>query len=126
VREYDGDFGADDSADSSQGAIVQEDARIVALRKMAHAKPDDPRPRFGLALEFEKAGRWEEAAAELRAYLAVTDDQGNAYGRLGKALRELGRDDEAKEAYRQGVDAAYRHGHPTMAGEFEDILDSWD
>ncbi|HEX6746304.1 MAG TPA: tetratricopeptide repeat protein [Longimicrobium sp.] len=105
---------------------MQEDARIAALRKMAESKPDDPRPRFGLAMEFEKAERWEEAVAELRAYLALTDDEGNAYGRLGKALRQLGRDDEAREAYRQGVDAAYRHGHPTMAGEFEDVLEEWD
>jgi len=105
---------------------VAEDARIEALRKMAAARPDDPRPRFGLALEMEKAGRWEDAAAELRAYLALTDDEGNAWGRLGKALRQLGRDDEAREAYRQGIDAANRHGHPTMAMEFEEVLDDWD
>ena len=100
--------------------------RVAALRKMADARPDDPRPRFGLALEHERAGEWDDAARELRAYLALTDDQGNAWGRLGKALRELGRDDEAKEAYRTGVEAAYRHGHPTMAGEFEQVLEDWD
>jgi thioredoxin-like negative regulator of GroEL len=103
-----------------------QDPRIEALRKMAAARPDDPRPRFGLALEFEKAERWEEAAAELRAYLARAADEGNAYGRLGNALRRLGRDDEAKEAYRQGVAAAYRHGHPSMAAEFEQVLEDWD
>ena len=100
-----------------------ENARIESLRKMAEARPDDPRPRFGLALEYERAGLWEEAVAELRAYLARTDDEGNAYGRLGHALRALGREDEAREAYRQGVEAANRYGHPTMAGEFEDVLD---
>ena len=100
--------------------------RVAALRKMADARPDDPRPRFGLALEHERAGEWDDAARELRADLALTDDQGNAWGRLGKALRELGRDDEAKEAYRTGVEAAYRHGHPTMAGEFEQVLEDWD
>ena len=96
------------------------------LRKMAASRPDDPRPRFGLALEHEKAGEWEDAVRELREYLSRTDDQGNAYGRLGAALRRLGRDDEAKAAYQQGVDAAYRHGHPTMAGEFEQVLEDWD
>jgi predicted Zn-dependent protease len=103
-----------------------DDARIEALRKMAAAHPQDPRPRFGLALEMEKAERWEEAAAELTAYLALTDDEGNAWGRLGKALRILGRDAEARDAYQRGVEAAYRHGHPTMAGEFEDLLEDWD
>ena len=103
-----------------------DDARIAALRKMSDARPDDARPRFGLALEYEKAEAWEDVVRELREYLARTQDQGNAYGRLGAALRRLGRDDEAKDAYRQGVDAAYRHGHPTMAGEFEQLLEDWD
>lgn len=99
--------------------------RIESLRKMAEARPDDPRPRFGLALEFEKAGRMEEAVQTLREYLAIADDEGNAWGRLGAALRTLGRDDEAREAYRMGIAAATRHNHPTMVGEFEDILDEW-
>jgi len=103
-----------------------DDARMEALRKMAAARPDDPRPRFGLALEHEKAAQWEDAARELREYLARTSDEGNAYGRLGHALRQLGREEEAKEAYRQGIEAAYRHGHPTMAGEFEAVLEDWD
>ena len=101
-------------------------ARIESLRKMAETRPDDPRPRFGMALEYEKAEMWDDAARELREYLARTQDEGNAYGRLGNALRRLGREDDAKEAYRQGIEAAYRHGHPTMAGEFEQVLEDWD
>jgi E3 SUMO-protein ligase RanBP2 len=58
----------------------------------------------------------------LREYLKLTNDEGNAYGRLAQALRQLGRDEEAREAYQQGIEAAQRHGHPTMAGEFEDAL----
>ena len=101
------------------------EARIAALRKMVDAHPDDPRPWFGLALEYEKEERWEDAVQTLRAYLARTDDEGNAWGRLGAALRHLGRDDEAREAYRTGVEAANRHGHPSMAWEFEDVLENW-
>lgn len=102
------------------------DARIEALKKMAAAHPSDSRPRFGLAMEYEKAERWEDAVAALREYLSLADDEGNAYGRLGKALRALGRDDEAKAAYRDGIGAAARHGHPTMVGEFEEVLEEWD
>ena len=101
-------------------------ARTDALRKLAAAHPDDPRPRFGLALEHEKAGEWEETAAELRHYLSLTDDEGNAYGRLGHALRQLGRHDEARDAYRQGIAAAERHRHPTMVMEFEEVLEEWN
>lgn len=97
--------------------------RIEALRRMAAAHPDDPRPLFGLALEYEKAERWDDAVQTLRDYLARSDDEGNAWGRLGAALRHLGRDEEARDAYRTGIAAAHRHAHPTMAAEFEEVLE---
>jgi Flp pilus assembly protein TadD len=98
-------------------------SRIEALKRMVEARPDDPRPHFGLALEYERAERWEGVVETLRAYLERADDEGNAWGRMGHALRELGREEEAREAYRKGIDAAYRHGHPTMAMEFEEVLE---
>jgi Flp pilus assembly protein TadD len=98
--------------------------RIATLKRMIESRPDDPRARFGLALEYERLGRWEEAVEELRTYLGSTNDEGNAYGRLARGLRHLGRDDEARQAYLDGIAAATRHGHPTMAGEFEDELDA--
>jgi len=100
--------------------------RIAALERMLQAHPDDPRLRFGLALEYVKAGRREEGVRELRAYLAASEDEGNGWGRLGSLLREDGADDEAREAYRRGIESAYRHGHPTMAAEFEEILEEWE
>lgn len=90
---------------------------------MLERAPGDPRPRLGLAMEFEKLARWEDVARELRAYLATTDDQGNAWGRLGHALHQLGRSEEARAAYERGVEAARKHGHPSMAMEFEEVLE---
>ena len=101
-------------------------SRIESLKRMAEARPDDPRARFGLALEYERAGEWEEVVTQLRAYLERTQDEGNAYGRLAHALMQLGREEEAREAYRDGIRAAYRHSHPTMALEYEEILDELD
>jgi predicted Zn-dependent protease len=98
-------------------------SRIDSLRELLARRPDDPRARFGLALELERAGRWDEVVQELSTYLAATDDEGNAYGRLARALRELGRDDEAREAYQLGIQAATRHNHPTMAMEFEEAME---
>lgn len=98
--------------------------RIASLKRMAESRPEDPRARFGLALEYERLERWEDAADELKTYLGMASDEGNAYGRLARALRRLGQDDEAREAYRRGIEAANRHGHPTMAEEFEEELDA--
>lgn len=100
--------------------------RIEALRTMLERRPDDTRLRFGLAVEHLNRDELEEGVAELRAYLEAAEDEGNAWGRLGDALRRLGRDEEAREAFRTGVEQARRHGHPTMAEEFEEILDSWN
>lgn len=97
--------------------------RIEALRKMLEKNPRDTRARFGLAAEYEKAGQWRDVVDQLTAYLAVANDEGNAWGRLGRALREIGRDDEARDAYRKGIEAASRHGHPSMAADFQDAID---
>jgi E3 SUMO-protein ligase RanBP2 len=96
--------------------------RIAALERLLQARPEDARLRFGLAVEYEKAGRVDDAVRELRAYLDRTEDQGNAWGRLGALLRRLGRDEEARAAYRRGVEQALRHGHPSMAAELESAL----
>lgn len=100
--------------------------RIAALERMLRSRPGDPRLLFGLALEYLNAGRRDEGVRELRAYLAASDDEGNAWGRLGALLKEMGKDEEAREAYRRGIEAAHRHGHPTMAADFEDVLGSWE
>jgi len=100
--------------------------RIEALEGMLERRPGDGRLRFGLALEYLDVGRIEEGVRELRTYLDASDDEGNAWGRLGAALRDLGRDREAREAYEAGLEAALRHGHPTMADEFRDVLEDWN
>lgn len=110
----------------SDGPAGAPNPRVEALRRLLQARPDDARVRFGLALEHERAGEWEDVVRELEHYLRRTDDEGNAYGRLGHALRQLGRDDEARAAYHRGIEAARRHGHPSMALEFEELLEEWE
>lgn len=100
--------------------------RIANLQRMLEKHPDDARLRFGLALEYEKVGRWEDAVHELERYLEQAEDEGNAWGRLGGALRRLGRNEDARAAYQKGIEAATRHDHPTMAAEFDEVLADWD
>jgi Flp pilus assembly protein TadD len=100
--------------------------RIASLRGLLAKNPADSRLLFGLALELEKQQRWAEVVEVLTSYLASADDEGNAWGRLGNALRQTGRDADARRAYESGITAARSHGHPSMAADFEDILADWD
>ena len=98
--------------------------RTDALERLLQARPDDTRLLFGLALEYLREERFEEGVEALRRYLERNDDdEGNAWGRLGEALLRMDRTEEAREAYQHGAEAALRHGHPTMAEDFEGILE---
>lgn len=101
-------------------------SRIESLKALIQKNPNNPLGRYGLANEYFKMEMYEEAIEELNAYLKLKDDEGAAYRILGEALLKLGRREEAKEAYRRGIEAAERHGHPGMAEEFEDTLELID
>jgi tetratricopeptide (TPR) repeat protein len=98
--------------------------RLESFRAMVAKNPANPLAHFGLANEAMKAGSYEEALVHYREYLARHDDEGNAYGKLAEALEKLDRIDEAKDALRQGIDASNRFGHPSMASELEERLES--
>jgi len=57
------------------------------------------RQRTQHAIQLAMQGQWQEAAAVNRAIIAVFPNDVDAYNRLGKALTELGRYSEAREAY---------------------------
>lgn len=99
------------------------EARIEVFRKMLASDTRNTAVRFGLANELLKLERWDEAVVELQTYLQQANDQGNAYGKLAQALERLGRTDDARTAYQQGIAAANSHGHPGMAQEFQLALD---
>lgn len=97
------------------------------LEYFAALVADDPtvaRARFGYANELLHAGRDEEAVDELRAYLGLAEDEGNAWGRLAEALARLGRPDEAADAYLTGIDQSLAHGHTGMADDFRAALEA--
>lgn len=95
------------------------EARIELFKRMLEADPQNTAVRFGLANELSKVERWEEAVDQLRQYLSEADDQGAAYGKLAQALERVGRSDQARVAYQQGIATATRHGHPGLVQEFE-------
>lgn len=57
------------------------------------------------AIGFAVQGRWEEAVQANRRLLAFYPKDAEAYNRLGKALTELSRYGEARDAYGQAISA---------------------
>jgi predicted Zn-dependent protease len=99
-------------------------SRLDTMRAMVAKSPTNALARFGLANELLKAGERAEARTHLEAYLASYDDEGNGWLRLGDVCRDLGDHEAARTAWRRGIDAADRFGHPGMREEIEARLDA--
>ena len=98
-------------------------SRIDIFKQILTNDPVNSSVLFGLAKEYEKAGQDAEMIETLERYLAVADDEGNAFGMLAHAYEKAGQGDKAKEAFQRGIDAANKHGHPSMAEEYRTALE---
>jgi predicted Zn-dependent protease len=83
---------------------------IERLEKLVGTPRDGALLRYSLGTEYLKAGDAERGIRELRE--AVTRDArySAAWKALGRALGEAGREDEAREAYARGIEAARARG----------------
>jgi predicted Zn-dependent protease len=99
-------------------------SRIDIFKQMLVTDPINSSILFGLAKEYEKTGQTLEMIETLERYLAISDDQGNAFGMLARAYQKTEQSDRAKATYQRGIDAATKHGHPSMAEEYRTILES--
>jgi len=100
--------------------------RIEQLKVMIQKDPDNPLGRYGLANEYFKSEQYEEAIDEIQEYLQLKDDEGAVYRMLAECYVRTGNIESAKEAYSKGIQAASRHGHPSMAEEFEEAIEFLD
>ena len=99
-------------------------SRIEVFEQMLAGDPANTMVLFGLAKEYEKTGDDTKVIETLERYLAAADDEGNAYGMLARAYERSDRRDKARETYQRGINAASSHGHPSMAQEYREILDT--
>ena len=99
-------------------------SRIDTFKQMLESDPENTLVRFGLANEYLKAERYEEAISALNDYLQRADDEGAAFGMLARAYEKVGQRESAREAYLRGIEAAQLHGHPSMADEYRTTLET--
>ena len=98
-------------------------SRITALNEMLTREPNDTTLHYMLGNEYFKTQMYDEAVATFRRYLTLADDEGAVYRMLAQSLERLGKIEEARQAYRDGLAAATRHGHQPMIEEYTQALE---
>ena len=97
--------------------------RLEVLRGMVAANPNDSFSRYGLAMEYANSGDLLRANEEYQALLAVNPNYSAAYYHGGQTLEKLGRREDARALYRQGIEATTRVGDLHTRGEIQAALD---
>jgi tetratricopeptide (TPR) repeat protein len=106
---------------------MSQDGRLTKLKEMVVRFPDDPRARYFLAHELFRIEDWAAAAEQYDAYWRMAPgDEGAALKNLGLCYERLGRNAEAAEAYRRGIDRAMAHAHDGLASEIRFLLEELD
>lgn len=97
--------------------------RLEALKAMVARNPADSFSRYGLAMEYRNQGDAEAAVEEFRALIAADPAYAYAYFHGGQTLERLGRTEEARELYQQGIQAAVKKGDRHAESELRGALD---
>ena len=97
-------------------------SRIDTLMRLLAQDPADGTSHYMLGHEYFKAQKFAEAVAALQRYLQLAEDEGAAYRMLAQSLERLGKIDEARQAYRNGLAAATRLGYQPLIDEYAEAL----
>jgi tetratricopeptide (TPR) repeat protein len=97
--------------------------RIEALRQLAAQDPSNSFVRYGLAMAYVNSGSLEEAVQEFRGLLEANPDYAAAYFHGGQTLEKLGRLDEARTMYEEGIAVTTRTGDSHTRSELQGVLD---
>ena len=87
---------------------MTEPSRLQMLAQFLEQNPSDAFARYGLAMEYSKAGQTEQALAEFNKLLELHPDYTNGYFMAAQTLERNGRTAEAKQMLESGVEAAKR------------------
>ena len=97
--------------------------RLEALKSMVAQNPGDSFLRYGLAMEYRNSGDLEAAVAEFRVLREGNPDYAATYFHGGQTLERLGRLEDAREWYQEGVEVTTRKGDLHARSELQTALD---
>ena len=92
------------------------------LSEILAQNPKDEFARYGLAMEYSKAGKVDAALEEFRKLLAVNPNYTAAYFMAAQALTGVGRVEEAKKMLNDGIASAKGTGNAHAQSEMEAML----
>jgi len=96
------------------------------LRSFAEKRPQDPFPRYALAMEHKAAGEVAAAWQVLAPLIAEHPDYIACYAPAGEVLTGLGRLAEAREVLQQGIAVAVRRNEAHARDHLEGMLADLD
>jgi tetratricopeptide (TPR) repeat protein len=102
---------------------MSEMNRLQMLTEFLQQNPGDAFARYGLAMEYSKAGQTEQALAEFKRLLELHPDYTNGYFMAAQALERAGRTPEARQMLEKGIEAARRTGNKHALSEMTGMLE---
>ena len=97
--------------------------RLAMLNEILSQSPDDAFARYGLAMEYSKAGEVERALEEFGKLLSTHPDYTAGYFMAAQTLVSANRADEAKKMLVNGISSARRTGNSHAQSEMTAMLD---
>lgn len=99
-----------------------ESDRLKQIRAMLEKQPDDPFLLYGLAMEYKKAGRADDAIAGFDRVIAIDPGYCYAYYQKGLVLEDQGNLNAARAVYKEGIEQARRKADEHARSELEAAL----
>ncbi len=100
--------------------------RLAFLEKVTAEGSEDPLAWYGLAMEYRKLQRWDEALQTFTALRTRKADYIAMYLMCGQMLAEADRKEEAREWFETGLTQARAKGDSHAASEIESALTTLD
>jgi predicted Zn-dependent protease len=97
--------------------------RLAMLNEILSQSPDDAFARYGLAMEYSKAGEVERALEEFGKLLSTHPEYTAGYFMAAQTLVSANRVDEAKKMLVNGISSARRTGNSHAQSEMTAMLD---
>ena len=102
---------------------MTEPNRLQMLAEFLEQNPGDAFARYGLAMEYSKAGQTEQALSEFKKLLELHPDYTNGYFMAAQTLERNGRTAEARTMLERGIEAAKRTGNKHALSEMTGMLE---